>query len=133
MWHSKSSLPVAHALFHAGAPRSTNVHVNRPASKKHEESMQHVRNILKRTGWTQQQLADHLGVEPTMVRKWATGRNAPSFVNTMRLGKVVAELENRGRDPLDVEMISLYHRLPPVRRAQLLVDISREVEHPTPK
>lgn len=40
-------------------------------------------------GWSQQQLADELGLSQATVHKWVAGKGLPSYANLRRLGQVL--------------------------------------------
>lgn len=41
--------------------------------------------FLKEKGWTQEDLADHLGVDRSAITQWTTGRSMPGDQNLMKL------------------------------------------------
>jgi transcriptional regulator with XRE-family HTH domain len=49
-----------------------------------------IRTLRRRAGWSQQELADLLGVAKMTVSHWETGRNEPSARQLLALARVFA-------------------------------------------
>lgn len=53
-----------------------------------------VHEVLRMSGWTMQQLADYLGVDPRNVRYWRSGQKCPNGIVTVRLYEYRVSLHN---------------------------------------
>lgn len=72
--------------------RNTNLAVPLKLASRHNIPMGYLDRIAelrKRKGWTQSDLAEHVGVEQATVQRWEKGKREPSFDQLFALGKAL--------------------------------------------
>lgn len=69
-----------------GSEMSATLSVQERVAERIQEARQQARGGK---GFTQQELAEKLGISPVTLSRWETGRRSPSFDDLERFGKVV--------------------------------------------
>lgn len=70
-----------------------------PIRRRPSWSSEHIKDLRKHAGWTQQDLADHMGVRQQTISEWETGLHTPRYSTSKHLNLIAKEV----RFPYQVE------------------------------
>lgn len=131
------------ALFRQEGGEGTPAHMSERSAKRRvsAEWVKHAREkILK---LTQQELANQLGVDRSMVGKWEIGENSPSWRNVRKIDALLTDLPGRqtpviqepasvetrtGGDDMEQELLRLFRQLTGKEKVLLVAKLLADEE-----
>ena len=78
-----------------------------------------IRRLRQRRGWTQRQLAEHLGTDPVTISRWERGATKPRRSARARLAALTTDSGERSLEPL-IDALGRRFAARTLRRALLL-------------